>query len=75
MHGNVWEWCRDGLRTYTKTAQCDPMGGTAAGGLRVVRGGSWDNHAGTCRNLAVAAPPAEGFGGVSPAAERRSYAL
>lgn len=33
MSGNVWEWCQDG----------------AAGAPRVVRGGSWNSHARSCR--------------------------
>ena len=41
MHGNVWEWCQDGRRTYTKEAQIDPVGPTKSDGSRVLRGGSW----------------------------------
>ena len=41
MHGNVWEWCADGLRTYSAEAQTDPLGRVVDGALRVVRGGSW----------------------------------
>jgi formylglycine-generating enzyme required for sulfatase activity len=45
MHGNVWEWCADALRTYDKTAITDPKG---SGTGRVLRGGSWVSLA---RNL------------------------
>jgi formylglycine-generating enzyme required for sulfatase activity len=48
-HGNVWEWCRDGMRTYTTGAQLDPVGSQEAGAPRVVRGGSWDFLALFCR--------------------------
>lgn len=48
-HGSVWEWCRDGMRTYTTEAQRDPAGSQEAGAPRVVRGGSWHNQARNCR--------------------------
>jgi formylglycine-generating enzyme required for sulfatase activity len=41
MLGNVWEWCRDGRRTYTADAMVDPLGPTGIGTSRVGRGGSW----------------------------------
>ena len=43
MHGNVWEWCADGMRVYDGEAQENPRGetGDAAEAPRVVRGGSW----------------------------------
>jgi sulfatase modifying factor 1 len=28
MHGNVWEWCADGLRAYDGEMQVDPRGPT-----------------------------------------------
>ena len=44
MHGNVWEWCRDGQRSYTKRAQIDPVGPIEDGRARVVRGGAWFDY-------------------------------
>ena len=48
MHGNVWEWCADGLREYTRRAVTDPRG--PEGGRRAVRGGSWSDLGGWCRS-------------------------
>ncbi len=48
MHGNVWEWCADGLRTYDAVDQTNPVG--PSDGVRVVRGGSVRNSAGRCRS-------------------------
>ncbi len=41
MLGNVYEWCFDGKRKYTNNKVIDPVGPTAAGAVRVIRGGSW----------------------------------
>ncbi|NQV28875.1 MAG: SUMF1/EgtB/PvdO family nonheme iron enzyme [Rhodopirellula sp.] len=41
MLGNVYEWCDDGLRDYSETAERDPRGPSEASALRVIRGGSW----------------------------------
>jgi formylglycine-generating enzyme required for sulfatase activity len=42
MHGNVWEWCRDGRRDYgaTVAVAVDPEG-PKEGEDRALRGGSW----------------------------------
>ncbi|NJA04408.1 formylglycine-generating enzyme family protein [Methylococcaceae bacterium WWC4] len=45
MHGNVWEWCKDGRRQYGAAAQSDPLGASGQDQPRVFRGGSWDFHA------------------------------
>ncbi len=45
MLGNVWEWCHDGLRDYTKDAVTEPVGPTSADAYRCYRGGSWGNSA------------------------------
>ena len=50
MHGNVWEWCADGLRTYGEEPVEDPRGSEDEGALRVFRGGSWDDYAGGARS-------------------------
>jgi len=49
IHGNVWEWCKDGCRDYQKQehAMKDPVG--PADGPRVLRGGSWFDDPENCR--------------------------
>ena len=49
MHGNVWEWCRDGLRQYQERSSSDPLGPQEAGGLRALRGGAWIDDARSLR--------------------------
>ena len=44
MHGNVWEWCSDGLRPYGPQPVSDPVGPEDSA-ARVLRGGSWINGA------------------------------
>ncbi len=55
MLGNVWEWCQDyynreeyGARAMPGAVIEDPTG-PAEGGIRVVRGGSWNDGARSVR--------------------------
>jgi len=48
MSGNVWEWCQDWKGDYSAGSQMNPTG-ASSGSLRVDRGGSWGNNAGSCR--------------------------
>ena len=51
MHGNVYEWCKDGQRTYDEQAQIDPLGPMTGDDLpRVLRGGAWSSGAGRARS-------------------------
>jgi sulfatase modifying factor 1 len=46
MHGNIWEWCKDGQRLYDEHSQIDPVGALTGDNFqRVVRGGSWSSNA------------------------------
>jgi formylglycine-generating enzyme required for sulfatase activity len=51
MHGNVWEWCRDGFddKSYARAKNVDPENSTTLR-YRVQRGGSWSNDAPLCRS-------------------------
>ena len=44
MHGNVWEWVEDRYGKYSRSHVVDPKGSTS-GPNRVLRGGSWYDHA------------------------------
>src|SRR5438876_1177488 len=52
MHGNVWEWCRDGWEAQYKEGPADDPEGYAgsAAWSRVGRGGSWGYPAEYCRS-------------------------
>jgi formylglycine-generating enzyme required for sulfatase activity len=49
MYGNVWEWCRDWHGAYPTGTVTDPTG-PASGTFRVIRGGSWNCSALSCRS-------------------------
>lgn len=50
MSGNVWEWCQDwcGSDYYANSPQANPTG-PSSGSYRVLRGGSWNGSARSCR--------------------------
>jgi formylglycine-generating enzyme required for sulfatase activity len=51
MHGNVWEWCLDGLRGYEVGTAVDPVGPQdQRAGERVLRGGGWIFYGRDCRS-------------------------
>jgi formylglycine-generating enzyme required for sulfatase activity len=49
MHGNVAEWCRDYVAGKLPGGR-DPEVTTARASVRIVRGGSWDGDAASCRS-------------------------
>jgi len=62
MHGNVWEWVQDWYGPYPAGAAVDPAG-PSSGSHRVLRGGGWDNDAGTCRSASrYRWPPGSRYG-------------
>lgn len=50
MHGNVREWCLDGVRDYTSEGANDPLGPQGESDARVLRGGSWNGSPIWCRS-------------------------
>jgi uncharacterized protein (TIGR02996 family) len=50
MHGNVWEWCLDGRRSYSSGAIVDPVGPQKKDDARVLRGGSRRDLPRWCRS-------------------------
>jgi formylglycine-generating enzyme required for sulfatase activity len=56
MHGNVCEWCADGMREYRDQEECDPVGQITDVAHRAVRGGSWIVNAGWARSAYRFAP-------------------
>jgi len=51
MHGNVWEWCRDGWKEQLGTESVkNPLTPSERGAFRVVRGGSWRHFGGFVRS-------------------------
>lgn len=49
MHGNVWEWCRDGKAPYPISPAVDPEGPDGPRN-KIRRGGSWSEYPRFCRS-------------------------
>jgi formylglycine-generating enzyme required for sulfatase activity len=50
MHGNVWEWCEDTWHESYVGAPTDGSAWVNESDKRILRGGSWDNYARSCRS-------------------------
>jgi formylglycine-generating enzyme required for sulfatase activity len=50
MHGNVWEWCEDTWHENYVDAPSDGSAWVGESDKRILRGGSWDNYARSCRS-------------------------
>jgi len=63
MHGNVFEWCRDGYHQGDGMSATDPVGAKASD--VVVRGGSWQNMAEVHRSaFRLRTHPGDKHGGI-----------
>jgi eukaryotic-like serine/threonine-protein kinase len=58
MHGNAWEWCADSFKAtyYGNSPERDPAG-PGSGPEGVLRGGSWQSDACSCRSARRRAAP------------------
>ena len=52
VHGNVWEWCRDGWYDdfYARSPELDPVADPAGSAFRINRGGAFDESAASARS-------------------------
>jgi formylglycine-generating enzyme required for sulfatase activity len=78
MHGNVWEWCKDAQRPFTKPPAGPPEdpGGSAIDQRIVLRGGCWAADSNRCRSASRAVQhPAAAFNGIGFRLSRPAPAL